>query len=275
VCGFGGWRVGRLDDEGAVDHVHAAGESERSSAGRVKADGGAGEGRQGGGDSQIREHHPGGAVADFLPVEHDLQGNALTHPDHVGAVPASDFHLDPSHPAGQLRGGGPARAEEEPAQPCHGRDGGECDDNVGGGHGQPLSTVLTPNRLAGYPYRVGTFGPRRHDLGPYPHPVAAGSVKGVPSGKGNAMKRQQLPLYSIAAAILVVGLVALGVPASTLLFGALVLACPLMMLVMMGGMHGSHVPAGHDAASHDADRDTEDAADGHDPRGGHPSTHRR
>jgi hypothetical protein len=52
------------------------------------------------------------------------------------------------------------------------------------------------------------------------------------------MKRQPWGLYAIALAILVVGLVALGVPASTLLYGALVLACPLMMMTMMGGMHG-------------------------------------
>jgi len=53
-------------------------------------------------------------------------------------------------------------------------------------------------------------------------------------------------MYAIALAILVVGLVALGVPASTLLFGALVLACPLMMMFMMGGMHGAHGGAGQD-----------------------------
>ena len=59
------------------------------------------------------------------------------------------------------------------------------------------------------------------------------------------MNRQQLPLYAIAVAILVVGLVAVGVPANTLLYGALALACPLMMVFMMGGMHGGHGPAAH------------------------------
>ncbi|HEX8347242.1 MAG TPA: hypothetical protein VF657_21260 [Actinoplanes sp.] len=54
------------------------------------------------------------------------------------------------------------------------------------------------------------------------------------------MRRQPWGLYAIAAAILVVGLIALGVPANTLLFGAFVLICPLMMMTMMAGMHGGH-----------------------------------
>ena len=53
------------------------------------------------------------------------------------------------------------------------------------------------------------------------------------------MKRQQLPLYAIALAILVVGLAFVGVPVQTVLFGLIVLACPLMMILMMGG-HGGH-----------------------------------
>jgi hypothetical protein len=60
------------------------------------------------------------------------------------------------------------------------------------------------------------------------------------------MRRQSWGLYAIALAILVVGLVALGVPASTLLLAALVLVCPLMMMFMMGGMHSDHGTAGRD-----------------------------
>jgi hypothetical protein len=52
------------------------------------------------------------------------------------------------------------------------------------------------------------------------------------------MKRQQWGLYAVAVAILVVGLVWAGVPAGTLLIAGLVLACPLMMFIMMRGMHG-------------------------------------
>ena len=52
------------------------------------------------------------------------------------------------------------------------------------------------------------------------------------------MMRQHLPYYAIAAAILIVGLAAFGVPVSNLLFLGVILVCPLMMLFMMRGMHG-------------------------------------
>jgi hypothetical protein len=56
----------------------------------------------------------------------------------------------------------------------------------------------------------------------------------------NVMRRQPWGRYAVALAILAVGLVALGVPTSTLLVGAFVLACPLMMMLMMGGMHSGN-----------------------------------
>jgi hypothetical protein len=59
------------------------------------------------------------------------------------------------------------------------------------------------------------------------------------------MKRQQWGLYAVALAILIVGLVAVGVPASTLLIASLILVCPLMMFVMMRGMHGGEGHSGH------------------------------
>ena len=52
------------------------------------------------------------------------------------------------------------------------------------------------------------------------------------------MKRQHLGLSVIALAILIVGLTLAGVPTQTLLFGLILLACPLMMMFMMGGGHG-------------------------------------
>jgi multisubunit Na+/H+ antiporter MnhG subunit len=63
------------------------------------------------------------------------------------------------------------------------------------------------------------------------------------------MKRQQWGMYAVALAILVVGLVWAGVPASTLLVAGLILVCPVMMFVMMRGMHGG------DASSHDTSHD--------------------
>jgi len=52
------------------------------------------------------------------------------------------------------------------------------------------------------------------------------------------MKRQQWGLYAVALAILIVGLGWAGMPASMLLTAGLILVCPLMMFVMMRGMHG-------------------------------------
>jgi len=76
------------------------------------------------------------------------------------------------------------------------------------------------------------------------------------------MKRQQWGLYAVALAILVVGLVWAGVPASTLLIAALVLVCPLMMMFMMRGMNHSQ-PGGQDHPDHhDAGRPSHDK--GHD-----------
>jgi hypothetical protein len=67
------------------------------------------------------------------------------------------------------------------------------------------------------------------------------------------MKRQHLPLYAIALAILIVGLAFAGIPVQTLLLGLVVLACPLMMMFMMGGGHGS---GHHTDDMHDRDPNT-------------------
>lgn len=70
----------------------------------------------------------------------------------------------------------------------------------------------------------------------------------APEHEEDAVKRKQLGLYAIALAVLIVGLVFAGVPLQTVLFGLLVLACPLMMMFMMGG-HGGH--GGSDEQRHD------------------------
>ncbi|MEU9046308.1 MULTISPECIES: DUF2933 domain-containing protein [unclassified Kitasatospora] len=53
-------------------------------------------------------------------------------------------------------------------------------------------------------------------------------------------------LYAIAAAIAVVGALALGMPVGTLALLGIVVACPLMMFLMMRGMAGTGDPQHHD-----------------------------
>ena len=60
------------------------------------------------------------------------------------------------------------------------------------------------------------------------------------------MKRQHLWLCAAALGLVIVGALAVGVPASTLLFLAVVLACPAMMLFMHGGHAGHGGQAGQD-----------------------------
>ena len=60
------------------------------------------------------------------------------------------------------------------------------------------------------------------------------------------MKRQDLPLYALVLAVLIVGLAFAGVPVGTLLVLPLVLACPLMMFFMMPGMDHGGSPRRHD-----------------------------
>jgi hypothetical protein len=77
------------------------------------------------------------------------------------------------------------------------------------------------------------------------------------------MRREQLPLYAMALAVLMVGLAFAGVPMGTLIVLLIFLACPLMMIFMMRGMdHGSaprdrddhehlpHAGEGHDETPH-------------------------
>lgn len=73
------------------------------------------------------------------------------------------------------------------------------------------------------------------------------------------MAKQHLGLAAVVAVLALVAIWA-GAPANTVLLIALVLACPLMMLLMMGSMHDSdsrhdshhhgpsdHAPSGDDA----------------------------
>ncbi len=54
-------------------------------------------------------------------------------------------------------------------------------------------------------------------------------------------RNPNLGLYAVAAAIALVGALWFGVPAGTLAFVGIALICPLMMMLMMGGMmNGMH-----------------------------------
>lgn len=77
------------------------------------------------------------------------------------------------------------------------------------------------------------------------------------------MKREQLPLYAIALAVLIVGLAFAGVPLGTLLILPLILLCPLMMMFMMRGM--DHGDSGHDHSDPSARQ--EDLHNHHDTSG--------
>jgi hypothetical protein len=97
---------------------------------------------------------------------------------------------------------------------------------------------------------LGTFDPRGPVVRPYPGLARRRKVEVTATRKRvNGMRRQPWWLYAVALAILAVGLVALGVPASTLLVGAFVVACPLMMMLMMGGMHSGNT-ASRPSADH-------------------------
>jgi len=76
------------------------------------------------------------------------------------------------------------------------------------------------------------------------------------------MRREQLPLYAIALAVLVVGLAFAGVPLGTVLVLPLILVCPLMMIFMMRDMD-------HAGTSHEDDHSSEqaDLRDHHDASG--------
>lgn len=66
------------------------------------------------------------------------------------------------------------------------------------------------------------------------------------------MNSRYLPWYAIALALLVVGLAIGGVSMSTLLVALVVLACPVMMMFMMGSRgHGDdHDNVGGDKPPH-------------------------
>ncbi|MHB9857064.1 hypothetical protein [Streptomyces sp. YIM S03343] len=72
------------------------------------------------------------------------------------------------------------------------------------------------------------------------------------------MRNDKRPLYALAAAVLVVGPVALGVPISTVIGLGLLAGCPLMLFFMMRGMHGEGT---HGEGTHGGHCHTDQSAD--------------
>jgi hypothetical protein len=75
-------------------------------------------------------------------------------------------------------------------------------------------------------------------------------------------RNPNLGLYAVAAAIALVGALWFGVPAGTLAFVGIALICPLMMMLMMGGMMNGMQGNGTGTQSHD-DTDRSNERDEH------------
>lgn len=73
------------------------------------------------------------------------------------------------------------------------------------------------------------------------------------------MQHNRMFPYLAAAAAAAAVLIAIGAPFASLLPFALLLACPLMMVVMMRGMSGSHGTEDHpgEGSEHDSTRKVE------------------
>ena len=78
------------------------------------------------------------------------------------------------------------------------------------------------------------------------------SARMVERAMSPIMKRQHLLIYAVAAAVLLIGVTTFG-SSGSLFAVAFLLLCPLMMIFMMGGMHGG---SGHDGDA-DARRHTD------------------
>ena len=78
--------------------------------------------------------------------------------------------------------------------------------------------------------------------------------------EGIDMKGARWGWYAAGLAVVAVGLVIMGVRPSTVLFGAVVLACPLMMLFMHGG-HGGGDQQSRQTPEHEPHHDATPGSD--------------
>ncbi|KUL22174.1 DUF2933 domain-containing protein [Streptomyces regalis] len=69
------------------------------------------------------------------------------------------------------------------------------------------------------------------------------------------MNQRNYGMYALAAAIVVVGALIVGASLESLVWLALVAACPLMMFFMMRSMHGQDMRGGRDQHRDDQDED--------------------
>ncbi|NBM14451.1 DUF2933 domain-containing protein [Streptomyces sp. GC420] len=67
--------------------------------------------------------------------------------------------------------------------------------------------------------------------------------------------RRNYGMYALAAAIVVVGALIVGASLDSLVWLALVAACPLMMFFMMRGMRGQSMQGGRDQHHNERDED--------------------
>ncbi|MEU2749999.1 DUF2933 domain-containing protein [Streptomyces collinus] len=68
----------------------------------------------------------------------------------------------------------------------------------------------------------------------------------------NEMHKHNYGMYALATALVVIGALIVGASLESVVWLALVAACPLMMFFMMKSMHGQDRHGGH---SRDTDRD--------------------
>jgi len=140
--GLGG-TVGRLDQEHAVQHAHAAGELEPSRPVGQQLHRGGRECCQVAADAKVGEHHLRAAVAVLAPVEDQPQRHAGPRPQQAGGVAAVDDHGRGLHPRRQGRLSRPARTQDVPAEPEQREPAPERDNDLREAHRQPPPSTFS------------------------------------------------------------------------------------------------------------------------------------
>ncbi len=130
------WRVGWLDDELSVDHVHPTREVELSHLVGCELQHCAPECRQCLGGGEVGEHYPRRAVSRFLAIEVEPKWHTFGDADQIGRVATLHRDIDLLYSATDRGAAGLLRSEEEPPQEsrqCNAGDDYEhlCDNHCG------------------------------------------------------------------------------------------------------------------------------------------------